>query len=170
MIRISPVPCLAFCLSFFVLVGCESVDRFSNNSPQMVAEPDKVSAMLADAADRASTALQTLASVEYARTPGVAVNPVGDAPAELRRAISVNWVGPAEPITKTLADRAGYTFRVVGVAPPTPIVISLDVENTPVIEVLRDIGLQLGLRADVRVDAARQLIEIHYPPTPGAEG
>ena len=42
------------------LTGCESAGKaFSNNSPQMVAAPDKVSAMLATAADRASSALET---------------------------------------------------------------------------------------------------------------
>ena len=142
---------------------------FSNESPQIVASPDKVSSMLAEAADRASDALEKLAAVEYAKSPGVAVAPVAGAPRELRRAITVNWIGPVEPITKTLADRATYHFSVLGNEPPTPLVISLDVENMPVIDVLRDIGLQLGSRADIRVDVERRAVEIHYPPTPGME-
>lgn len=166
MIRFSCLLCLCFGALF--LSACETAQSFSNEKPQLVADPDAVSAMLADAADRASTALQTLAAVEYSRTPGVAVNPVGDAPSELRRAITVNWVGPAEPITKSLADRASYTFATVGSPPPTPVVVSVDAENKPVIEVLRDIGLQLGLRGDIRVDGQRRVVEIHYPPSPGA--
>ncbi len=142
---------------------------FSNKSPQVVASPDKVSSMLADAADRASDALEKLAAVEYAKSPGVAVAPVAGAPRELRRAITVNWVGPVEPITKTLADRASYHFSVVGVEPQNPLVISLDVENMPVIDVLRDIGLQMGSRADIRVDVERRAVELHYPPTSGVE-
>lgn len=126
--------------------------------------------MLAQAADRASTALETLAAVEQARTPAVAVGPIPDAPAELQRAITVNWVGPVEPITKTLADRAGYMFQTLGTLPPVPLVVSIDVENTPVIDVLRSIGLQLGSRADVRVDAARRMVEIHYAPNTGPGG
>lgn len=170
MIRTLPVFCITLILlsASALLSGCNTVERFSNDSPQMVAEPDKVSAMLADAADRASSALQTLAAVEYSRTPGIAVNPVGDAPAALRRAISVNWVGPVEPITKTLADRAGYRFDVIGQAPPAAIVVSIDAENEPVVDVLRDLGLQLGLRGDIRVDAGRKIIEIHYPTTASA--
>lgn len=155
------------CFGGLALNACGSTESFSDKRPQLVAEPDAVSAMLADAADRASNALQTLAAVEHHRTPGVAVNPVGDAPAELRRAITVNWVGPVEPITQTLANRAGYEFISVGRPPSIPIVVSLDVENKPVIEVLRDIGLQLGLRADVRVDGNARAVEIHYPPAGG---
>ena len=92
------------------------------------------------------------------------------APSELRRSITVNWVGPVEPITKTLADRAGYNFLTIGHVPPVPIVVSLDIQNRPVIDVLRDLGLQLGLRADIKVDAERRVVEIHYAPSTGVSG
>ena len=158
-------------LSLITVSGCESVSQtFSNNSPQLVASPDKVSAMLADAADRASLALETLAAVEYARSPGVSISPVVDAPAEMRRAVTVNWVGPVEPIAKTLADRAGYGFTVVGHQPPIAVVVSVDAENRPVIDILRDIGLQLGMRADVRVDGTQRMVEVHYAPNTGVGG
>lgn len=150
--------------------ACSSIEKHSNNEPQIVAAPDNVSAMLADAADRASDALQTLAAIEAVRTPATNVGPVGNAPPELRRAISVNWVGPIEPITTTLAERAGYQFLTIGTAPPVPVVVSVDVENRPVIDVLRDIGLQLGVRGDVKVDSQRRVVEIHYPPNTGIGG
>lgn len=148
--------------------ACDTANsRFSDGSPQLVASPDKVSSMLAEAADRAASSLETLAAVEYARSPGVAVTPVHSAPQDLRRAITVNWVGPVEPITKTLADRAGYNFTTVGNAPPIALVVSIDSENRPVIDLLRDIGLQLGMRADVRVDANNRSVELHYAPNTG---
>lgn len=155
--------------TLLALCACETVSGGPSKTapPQLVATPDNVSAMLADAADRATTALETLAAVEYHKSPGIAVAPIGDAPLELRRAITVNWAGPAEPITKTLAERASYNFMVIGTPPPVPVVISLDVENMPVIEVLRDIGLQLGMRGDIRVNGARKLVELHYPPNTG---
>lgn len=165
-------PLLQFflCASAMTLMACETAKSFSDSTPQLVAEPDAVSAMLADAATRATNALETLAAVEHARGPAIAAAPIGDAPVELRRAITVNWVGPAEQVTKTLADRASYDFVTVGVAPTVPIIVSIDAENKPVIEVLRDVGLQLGLRADVRVDADNRIVEIHYSPNTGARG
>lgn len=152
------------------LVACSGVTKHSNNEPQIVAAPDTVTAMLANAADRASNALQTLAAIESARTPATNIGPVGNAPVELRRAITVNWIGPVEPISKTLSERAGYQFLTIGTAPPIPVVVSLDVENRPVIDVLRDIGLQLGVRGDVKVDSQRRVVEIHYPPNTGIGG
>ena len=138
--------------------------------PQIAASPDKVSLMMAQAADRASVAMETLAAVEQARSPGVAVAPIVDAPAELQRAITISWNGPVEPLIKKLAARAGYSFQSMGAAPPVPVVVSVDVENMPVIDVLRSTGLQLGVRADLRVDGANRMVEIHYAPVTGIGG
>lgn len=154
-------------IAALVLSACSSLSGFNNDTPQLVAEPDGVSAMLADAADRVASSLEKLAAVEYQRSPGVAVAPVSDAPVALRRAVTVNWVGPVEPIVETLANRSSYSFVVLGASPPVPIVVSLDVENMPVVDVLRDIGLQMGVRADIRVDAQNKTIEIQYAPTTG---
>lgn len=162
---------LSLCAAAILLSACgRSSVSFSGGNPQLVADPDNVSAMLADAADRAANSLEKLAAVEYAKSPGVAVASVADAPIELRRAITVNWVGPVEPILETLANRSSYSFMVVGAPPPIPIVVSIDAENQPVIEVLRDVGLQMGLRADVKVDAQRRVVEVHYSPTTGVIG
>lgn len=155
----------ALLVSALTLSACAVEKPFN---PQIVASPDKASMMIADAADRASVALETLAAVEQARSPAIAVAPIADAPAELRRAMTVNWVGPVEPITKTLADRAGYTFGVFGNPSPTALVVSVDEENKPIIDILRNIGLQMGRRADIKVDAARRAVEIHYAPVSGA--
>ncbi len=145
-------------------------NKFSGGSPQIVASPDTVSAMLAESADRASLALEELAAVEKTRTPAASMSPVADVPMELRRTITVNWVGPIEPIAKTLADRAGYSFLVLGNQPFIPVVVSIDAENTRVIDVLRDIGLQLGMRGDVKVDAESRSVELHYTPNAGLGG
>ncbi len=138
--------------------------------PQIAASPDRVSLMMAQAADRASSALETLAAVEQSRSPGVAVSPIVDAPPELQRAITVSWTGPVEPIANKLAGRAGYSFQIVGAPPPVPAVVTVNVENEPVIEVLRSIGLQLGVRADLRIDDASRTVEIHYAPVTGVGG
>ena len=157
-------------LTVLILAACSSDDNYYNDHPNLVASPDKVSMMLADAADRASVSLETLAAIEQARTPEVSVAPITDAPQALRRAITVNWVGPVEPIAQKLADRAGYTFQAIGTPPPVPLVVSVDVENTPVIDVLRSLGLQLGARADIKVDGHSRVVEIDYSPNTGVGG
>ena len=61
----------------------------------------------------------------------------------------------------------GYNFLVVGSPPVVPIVVSIDSENMPVIDVLRNIGLQLGMRGDIKVDGPGRIVELHYPPNMG---
>ncbi|MFA5593026.1 MAG: DotD/TraH family lipoprotein [Micavibrio sp.] len=155
--------CLALVL---ILAACAPPKR----NPQVVASPDKVSLMLAEAADKAAGSLETLAAIEQARAPGIAVEPIHNAPEELMRAMTVTWVGPPEQILRRLADRASYNFVALGNRPPVPLVVNVDVRNQPVIEILRDIGLQLGVRADVKVDSTRHMIELHYAPVTGVGG
>lgn len=147
-----------------VLSACTPSSKVDH---QMVASPDPVSLRLASAVDKASAALQTLASVEQARNPGVAIQAAPYAPQELRRTVSVDWVGPIEPIAQRLADRAGYTFSVHGDTPPAPVVVSVQAKQKSVVEVLRDLGLQAGLRANVVVDPEQQIVELHYAPVSG---
>lgn len=157
---------IACLIAAAALAGCADHKR----NAQVVTSPDKVSLMLAEAADRASNSLETLASIEQSKSPGVAVQPIHNAPEELARAITITWVGPPEQILRKLADRASYNFVTLGNRPPVPLVVNVDVQNQPVIEVLRDIGLQLGVRGDVKVDSERGIIELHYAPVTGVGG
>ena len=152
--------------SVFLLSGCAS-HKIVKRDPQVLSSPDKVSLMLVEASDKAANALESLAAVEQARSPAVAVEPVHNAPPELQRAMTINWIGPADQLVKKLADRASYTFLAIGDRPPVPVVVNIDVENEPVIEVLRSVGLQTGTRADVKVDSVRRIIEIHYASISG---
>lgn len=141
-----------------LLAGCtpRKIDQ------QLVAEPDPVTLRLAMAADRASSALQTLASIEQAKNPGTSVQAAPNAPQELRRIITVDYNGPIEPMARTLADRAGYTLEINGDKPPVPLIVSVQSREKSVVEVLRDVGLQAGRRADIAVDPDRRIVELNY--------
>lgn len=149
------------------LTACETGYPIRVKDPQLVSQPDKVSMMLAQAADKASNALEALASVEQKRTPTGQVPAIVGAPPELMRAITMNWVGPVDQIVKTLADKSSYRFVALGAAPAAPVTVSVDVTNKPIIEVLRSIGLQLGARADVYVDSAERIVALTYAPVTG---
>ncbi len=146
-------------LSF--LTSCAGyIDRHAQ--PQMVAEPSSVELMLADAADRATRALETLAAMESTKMPVKPVAIVPNAPVELQRAVTFDWVGPVEPLVEDLTRKAGYRYAIIGNAPSLPITVSLNIQNKPLINVFRDIGVQMGARADLKVDAQARIIEIQY--------
>ena len=147
-----------------------STKKTEPRDPQVAVEPDRVSLLLAEAADKASNALETLAAVEQAKSPGASVQPVSNAPKELLRAMTITWLGPADGLLKRAADRAGYTYITIGDEPPLPLTVNIDAENKTVIDILRDVGLQLGVRADVKVDSNQRMVELHYAPVTGLGG
>jgi len=149
----------------FMLSGCSGFTPTYRT--QLVAEPDPLALRLADAVDRATVALETLAEVEQNRKPPADGFSLEGAPRELLRTVTIDWVGPIEPIAERLANRAGYDFNALGDLPPVPIIVTVHAVHRPVLEVLRDIGLQAGLRADLIVDAKRQAVEVTYAPATG---
>jgi defect-in-organelle-trafficking protein DotD len=149
-----------FCAFLVVLGGCSN--SYLKGNPQIVAEPDKVSALLADAADRASSSLEKLAAIEAQKSQMASVPEMTNVPRELRRGVTINWIGPVEPLLKKLSERASYRFVVFGQEPPSRVIVSVDVENEPIAEVLKDVGLQLGAEAKVHLNAQTRVIELRY--------
>lgn len=147
--------------AIFMVSACESLPQ---SDPQRVVEPNRIYLRLADAADRTAKAMDTLAAVEQAKSPAPVAQRIDNVPPELARTITINWVGPVAQVTRRMADRANYRFIELGDMPPVPIVINLDVVNTPIIDVLRDIGLQMNGRGSVVVDGQRRVVEVNYAP------
>ena len=171
MVRLTNIIVLLTSLGF--LAACSGTGGFKDKQgdPQLVASPDKATLLLAQAADKASKSLETLAAIEQTRTPSSSVAPIENVPDNLARAMTISWIGPIEPITRTLANHSDYKFVVLGDRPPVPMVVNLEAENTRVVDLLRNLGLQLGNRADIRVDASRNVVELQYAPvTRGAGG
>lgn len=154
-------------LTLAIILGLSACTGLHNRpkvqEPQIAVSPDSVTVRLAEAADRASRSLETLAAVEQFRNPQADIASLPAAPLELRRTISVNWYGPVEQIAQTAASRASYDFKVFGNTPPTPVIVTIKAQNRQVIDVLRDIGLQIGTQANLRVDTPRRVVEIYYP-------
>lgn len=152
---------LAFVMVCGLLAGCSQHAKVV----PVATEPDVVSLRIAQAAEKASKALNTISGIEQHRAPQLPA-PVdySTAPAELRELITVKWTGPIDQMLDSLARRAGMRFNRVGPQHPSPVIVSVDVYQKPLIEVLHDVGLQAGRRADVSVDSASSLVEIRYSP------
>jgi len=149
-------------LAALSLAGCEL-------PPPVVIPQNPVESRLADAAGKAADALQQLAAVEQARSGVVVESAVADAPPELMQQITLAWVGPVEPVVRRIAERIGYGFNVLGNSPPVPVVVDVDAVGRRVIDVLRDIGLQAGVRADLTLDAQNHVVELQYAPVAGTD-
>lgn len=75
---------------------------------------------------------------------------------------SVDWNGPIEPILKELAQKSNYQFRTLGHPPNMPIIVSIHVKKQSIGEIVRNLGLQCGNKAQVVVLPKRKIVELHY--------
>lgn len=150
-----------------LLLGSVLLTACAGNNPvsPVAAEPDVVSLRIAQAAEKASTSLDTIAGIEQMRAPQLPpVDDYSNAPSSLTQAITVKWAGPVEQMLETLASRAGMRMQVKGNRPGVPLTVNVNVYQKPMIEVLRDLGLQVGRRADISVNSSSGMIEIRYAP------
>lgn len=144
-----------------VLTGCQTPP------PKHVDPPvDPIAERLSKAALDASSALKTLAEVEQIRMPPPDLPLLDDTaiPEELKRTISVTWSGPVGPLVRRLAIRADYLFVSVGTDPRAALIVNIDAHDRSLVDVLRDVGLQAGQRADLVIDTEHKKIEIRYAP------
>lgn len=151
-------------LAGFLLTGCASLMQGAAVKP-VPTEPDLVGLRIAQAAEKAAGALDEIAGIEQQRAP--ALPPVDDytnAPPALMQVITVRWAGPVEQMLQTLATRAGMRLETKGNRPGVPLMVNVNVYQKPMIEVLRDMGLQVGRRADITVNSTLGVIEIRYAP------
>lgn len=149
----------------FLLIGLVLSGCMQTATTPVATEPDVVGVRIAQAAEKASLALDTIAGIEQQRAPQLPPpDDYSNAPPALNQLITVKWSGPVEQMLETLASRAGLRFQTKGNRPGVPLVISVNVYQKPMIEVLRDLGLQVGRRADITVNGANNVIEIRYAP------
>ncbi len=159
---------MALSCAALLLTGCADWNRMTGNDQPAVrpvaTEPDIVSVKLAQAADKASKSLDSIANIEQQKNP--AVPPVTDdyanASPSMMQPVSLRWSGPIEQVSRTLAERAGMRFRVKGRQPAVPLVVNIDAYQQPIMHVLRDIGLQAGTRADLAIDTNEGVVEVRY--------
>lgn len=72
--------------------------------------------------------------------------------------LTVRWQGDAPEVLRKIAEAKGLKFAAMGRPIPAP--VSIDATNTNFVQVLENIGTQLGGRADVVLKA--DALELHY--------
>lgn len=160
----------AFCFcGLALLMAC--ADDTAPTNPAMLpvrataVDPDPAALRIADAAEKATKALNKMAQIESFRTPmpdDTELHHPG-----LDKVTSMSWTGPIDQVTRTLAEIAGLNFRIIGAEPPLPLVVRVDAHNEEIGKILRDIGFQAGRRADIILNTATNTIDLRYAPTDG---
>jgi len=118
---------------------------------------------LAEAAGSVSQSLTQLGATEQAAYPPVSVSEPPN-PASYGMAIptSIDWNGPVEPLVRQIANATNYKLNVLGKPPAIPVIVSISAKDTPMGDILRDVGYQSGKRANIVIFPSTHRIELRY--------
>ncbi len=147
-------------LATALLAGCAATTykKPPHNNPS-----DDASIKLAEAASSVSDSMLQMARVEKVIKPPSKDNTLTIPNAyNLQARASVDWSGPIAELTERIAKAAHFRLRILGKVPSVPVLISLNIEDESLAEILRDIDYQAGKRAYIHVYPNSQVIELRY--------
>lgn len=143
-----------------LLAGCATP---TFRKPPVNAPSDDATIKLAEAANSVSDSMLEMTRIEKVITPPSADNTLTIPNAyNLQARASVDWSGPIAEITEQIAHAAHFRVRILGQAPAVPILISLNLKDQSLAEILRDIDYQAGNKAYIHVYPNSQVIELRY--------
>lgn len=131
--------------------------------PPLNEPSNDASIRLAEAASSISQSMAEVARIEKVVTPSHENNHRTIPNSyNLQTRASVDWSGPVEELTSRIAKAANYRLRVFGKEPSVPVLISLNVKDESLVEILRDIDYQAGKKASIHVYPNNQVVELRY--------
>ncbi len=148
-------------LTSILITGCASgviYKKPPSNNPS-----DDASIKLAEAANSVSDSMIDMARIEKVITPPNKDNTLTIPNAyKLQARASVDWSGPIAELTERVAKAAHYRLRILGQVPPVPILISLNMKDQSLAEILRNIDYQAGKKAFIHVYPNSEVVELRY--------
>ena len=110
---------------------------------------------------RVDAEMAELGTVQAPILTAAAVEPV--APADLQRVVNFRFSGLLDRAVAKLALSIGYTFYTTVPPNASEIMVSVQVQGVPAVQVFRALGDQAGTRATVQVDPLyHQVWVIHH--------
>ncbi|MGQ3892107.1 type IVB secretion system lipoprotein DotD [Legionella sp. CNM-4043-24] len=146
--------------TLLLLAGCRNTTFMK---PPINDPSDDATIKLAEAASSVSDSMMEMAKVEKVITPPTKDNTLTIPNAyNLQARASVDWSGPIEELTARIAKAGNFRLRVLGKSPSLPILISLNIRDESLAEILRNIDYQAGTRAYLHVYPNSQVVELRY--------
>ena len=146
-------------LSTIILSGCAHTYK----KPPVNDPSDDANIRLAEAATSISQSMLEMARVDKIVTPRHLGNNLNiPTTYNLQTRASIDWTGPIEELTDRIAKAANYRLRVLGKEPSVPVLISVNVKDASLVEILRDIDYQAGKKAHLHVYPNNQVVELRY--------
>lgn len=164
-------PTLIILITSLLLSSCGSSKKIvdlklkyipADRAPAQITD-EQAQAQVAEAATAIGQSLQALSAVQMTIHPPQRLNKPFDPHAiGMDKMASIDWTGPAEPILKEVAYAANYRLRVIGKKPALPVLVSINIENQPLADILRNITYQIVMKATVAIYPKSRTIELRY--------
>lgn len=157
--------------ALFFLASCSSDKKIvdlnvnyipTNQVPAHVTDA-QAQAQIAEAATEIGHSMQELSAVQMTVHPPTPIGKRYDPRViGMNKMASFDWTGPVEPALKSIAQATNYKLRVIGRPPIIPVFISVNANNVPIYDVLRDITYQVVMKADIALYPKSRIIELRY--------
>lgn len=85
-------------------------------------------------------------------------------PAGFEQLVTMKYTSTAEEVARLVAEAAGYEFKAYGQKPLISMFVSIDLNNQPLNDALKEVGLQTGNSATLEVYEEGKIIVLNYNP------
>lgn len=151
---------VVLCICVLLTCGCTNT---TSKRPPYNDPSDDASIKLAEAADSVSNSIMQMAKTEKILTPPQQDNTLTiPYTNNLNAHASVDWSGPIGELTRRIAEAAHYKIRVLGTEPAIPVLISINLKDYSLGDILRNIDYQAGNKASIHVYPNHKVVELRY--------
>ncbi len=155
-----------------LLGGCSSDDSESGGAKDPllssivikapISKPDNDAVyQLTEATKSVSASIAKLAEIQRAQHPDYYKTPHNVVKAPVSATVSMNYIGPIEPLLRKLAKSSHLKYGKLGKQNGSPIIVSIDAKNSSLADVVKDIAYQAQNHAVVEVTKSG-VLQIRY--------
>lgn len=144
--------------SLCLLAACGTTSK----KPPTNAPSDDASIKLAEAANSVSDSLIELARIEKSNIPAQKKPESIPYAYNLQPHATVDWSGPVEELVMKVAKTSHYRLRVLGTRPSIPVLVSIQMRDKPMADILRNIDYQMREKGRLIVYPKSRVIELRY--------
>ena len=119
-------------------------------------------AKLAESAATVSASFKELARIEKSKNPSKRLKAARAISLEMTGHATVDYTGPVETILKQIAKVSKVRYRKLGHPKGTPILVSINSRNTPIVDIIQDISYQVHKHANVKLHSKQKVLELRY--------
>lgn len=158
-------------LLFIFLTSCSSGKKVVdlhlkylpvNEVPAQITD-EQAQAEIAEASITVGHSLQELSAVQMTvHPPKKLQKPFNPKTIGMGKLASVSWTGPVKPLLVKIAQATNYQLNVIGRKPNLPVLVSLDMHNKPIADILRNVAYQVVMKANIAVYPKSRIIELRY--------